>query len=745
MYQALLFFLSTLLILACSLSGNDSPIPKREEIPAYRLDRNYRPEVSAYRVDEPPKIDGHLEEEVWQNAPLVGPLLQYRPKPYTHMDQQTFFRVAYDDDNLYIAVWCWDNEPEKIAARIMRRDDSLSDDDTFIIALDTFHDKRNGYWFRVNPNGTRQDAIITNNVNINIQWDGIWDCKTQITPHGWMAEMAFPLTTFSFDPATSDWGMNITRYIKRLEQRGTWSSPRRSMRSYYVSEAGSIKGLEGLRQGLGLEFNPYILGKNHEDKNLGTSDFDFEWGGDFRYRITPKISATFSYNTDFAAAETDSRQINLTRFSQFFPERRRFFLEDSGVFNYGGLAGRFRRRTRASPAILPYFSRRIGLSRSGRVVPLVGAAKLSGRIGDYNIGVINAVVDSTDELDSQNAFVGRVTKQIWDQSYFGLIATHGDPNSNYDNSLLGTDLQYLTTKFLGQYRLEVNAFAMATDSDNPDFDDGMAPSLGGSLILPADEFDIEAAFMHVDEDFNPALGFAPRRGVRRYFTGLTYKPYIESVDWLRQLGFIYEMEYITDLSGSPQSQKHLFTPLLLSYESGARSSLAFESSSDVPTSDFEISDGVVIPAGSYDWTRGIVKFATADKRMIFLEHEFSFGDFYDGTRIENTAEVTFLPSKYLTAEMSYSKQEVELPRGDFDVKLASLEAHINFTPDFSWSNLVQYDNVSDSMGINSRLIWEYRPGKRVFFVLNQSYLDERTGFVRKQMDTTLKFSSIFRF
>jgi len=154
---------------------------------------------------------------------------------------------------------------------------------------------------------------------------------------------------------------------------------------------------------------------------------------------------------------------------------------------------------------------------------------------------------------------------------------------------------------------------------------------------------------------------------------------------------------------------------------------------------------VMIPAGEYDWTRGVLRFSTADKRMLFFEHEFSFGDFYNGTRIENTSEITFLPSKHLTTELSYSKQEVELPEGDFNVKLASFTALVNFTPDFTWSNLIQYDNVSESMGVNSRLIWEYRPGARIFLVLNQSYLDERSGFVLSQMDTTIKLSSIFRF
>jgi hypothetical protein len=704
-------------------------------------------------VEEPPEIDGHLDEEVWKTAPLAGPLLQHRPSSYTHMDQQTFFRVAYNDNYLYVAIWCWDTEPDKIVARYMRRDDALWDDDSVSINLDTFNDLRNGYTFIINPNGSRHDAISTNNSNYNSQWDGVWEAKTQITDYGWQIEVALPITTFSFDPDSSQWGLNVYRRIKRLDQRGIWSSPRNAVRGYYVSEAGKLNGLSGLKQGLGLEFNPYILGKQSEDKNQGTNDFDFEWGGDFRYRITPKMSATLSYNTDFAAAETDARQVNLTRFSLFFPEKRRFFLEDAGVFNFGGLGGRFRRRTgsRTSPVILPFFSRRIGLNNDGQVVPLIGAAKLSGRVGDYNVGVIDAVVDANGELDSQNAFVGRVSKQIWDQSSFGALVTHGDPNSEYDNLLVGSDFQYLSNKFLNQYRLEVNAFAMATESDHPDFGSGLSPVLGASAVLPADEFDVELAVMHVDDNFDPALGFAPRTGVRRYYTRLVYKPFIESQDWLRQMMHSYEGEYITDLSNKLSSSTHLLSPFQLLFESGDYLFFEAEYSADVPNDKFRIynvdgdENDVFIPAGDYSWTRGLIGFQTSTRRELQLNHDFSFGDFYDGNRTENTSRLTYLPSKHFGTVLSYSKQDVELPSGDFDIQLASLTALINFTPDFTWSNLVQYDNVSDSMGINSRLIWEYRPGKKVFLVLNQSYLDERSGFVLKQNDTSIKLSSIFRF
>ena len=361
------------------------------------------------------------------------------------------------------------------------------------------------------------------------------------------------------------------------------------------------------------------------------------------------------------------------------------------------------------------------------------------------------MVDANGDMDSQNILVGRVTREIFDQSTIGALFTHGDPNSEYENLLLGTDIQYLTNTFLNNYRLELNGFAVATESGHPNFEGGLAPVFGANAVLPADEFDIEVALMHVDDDFNPAMGFAPRTGVRRYYTRLVHKPYIDSKDWLRQMYYTYEGEYITDLSNQRQSSKHLFTPLQLLFESGDTFLMEIASSTDAPVDDFRIynvagdDDDVFISVQDYSWTRGIFALKTSSRRKLQFQHEYSFGNFYDGTRMENTSELVYLPSKHFGAELSYSDQDVELSAGDFNIKLASLTTMVNFTPDLTWSTVAQYDNVSDTMGINSRLVWEYGPGARIFLVINQSYLDERAGFVRKQMDTTLKMSSTFRF
>ena len=354
-----------------SLAGQESadrsreaPPPKpredvlEEEPPVVHM----RPSIEAVRVDEPPDIDGRLDDPVWELAPAAGPLYQYEPLEGDEMSEQTEFRFVYDDEALYIGVWCFDSEPDKILARVMARDDRITDDDSIIVVLDPFLDHRNGYMFMVNPNGARLDALITDNTNINSDWDGIWRARASIDEEGWKAEIEIPFKSLSFDPDSDTWGFNLSRGVKRKSERGRWSSPRRSIRTYNVGEAGRLTGLRDLQQGVGLDVVPYVLGRWTSDRTRASDDVDNEFGGDIRYRVTPNLTASLSYNTDFAETEVDARQVNLTRFPLFFPEKRDFFLEDAGIFEFANL-GRFsRRRTLISgsrpPELLPFFSRR---------------------------------------------------------------------------------------------------------------------------------------------------------------------------------------------------------------------------------------------------------------------------------------------------------------------------------------------------------------------------------------------------
>ena len=325
------------------------------------------------------------------------------------------------------------------------------------------------------------------------------------------------------------------------------------------------------------------------------------------------------------------------------------------------------------------------------------------------------------------------------------MATHGDPNSTDENLLLGSDFRYRTTRFMSKYTLEANLYAMGTHTDGPDYDGGLEPVLAANVSLPNDLFEVEAGYLEIAREFNPALGFAPRRAVRRYSSALAYQPRPESISWLRQYFAIYEAAYFTDLSNELESALNTITPLRIQFESSDEVFLQIEHEFDGPGEPFEIIDGTTIASGDYWWTRGKAGFETAPRRMLSLRYDYSFGGFYDGHRQEHAARLTFLPSKHFGLETDYSINFIDLPVGKFQTQLVSLTALVNFTPDLTWSNLAQYDNISDSLGINSRLIWEYRPGSKLFLVLNQSYLDERTGLVLKQTEATLKAGAILRF
>ena len=284
-----------------------------------------KPSIRAIQVETGPTIDGQLDESVWLQAPAAGPLWQYDPATSEAMSEKTLFRILYDKDYLYIGVWCYDSDPGAINARVMQRDNrSIYSDDYLYMALDTFHDQRNGYIFVVNPNGARYDQIVSNNIFLNSNWDGVWQAGASIDSEGWKAELAIPFKSLSFDPKETTWGFNISRSISRKVERGRWTGAKPNLHTYHVSQAGDIVGLRGLRQGLGIELSPYLLGRWRDQGNSSNASADFDT--DARYRITPNLSATLSYNTDFAEAEVDQRQLNFTRFPLFFPERRAFFL-----------------------------------------------------------------------------------------------------------------------------------------------------------------------------------------------------------------------------------------------------------------------------------------------------------------------------------------------------------------------------------------------------------------------------------
>ena len=702
-----------------------------------------RPTVEAVRVEKGPTIDGHLDDDVWQKAQPAGEFLQNNPKENIPQSQRTEFRIIYDDDALYIGVWCFDTDVKKLTALNMERDGYMKYEDSIVVTLDTFLDRRNGYSFTVNTHGARSDSLISNNSFGGNEWDGAWMARSRVHSWGWVAEIEIPFKTISFDEKKETWGVNVGRSIGRSGDRGDWANSRTSVRSYHISEAGNLVGLKGLKQGLGLDLNPYALGRFSEDRVKDDSDLLGDFGADVRYRLTPSLTALASVNTDFAETESDRRQVNLTRYPLFFPEKRQFFLEDAGIFGFGGVTSSSSRRSseQAETMLMPFFSRRIGLSSAREVVPVRFAGKLTGRVNDYNLGFMDALVDSED--GPQNAFVGRVSRNIFEQSSVGILTTIGDTNSDELNTVNGLDFKYRNSNVLGGRSFVANAYALGSYTEG---EGGLEPAWGANVKLYDRNLDLEAGVMEIGDEFNPALGFVRRRGVRRYNIEAEYTPYYDDIGWLRNSRHGYEASLYTGLSNDIVNTHQTFELLSLALESQDYISLKVEHLSDRPDEDFPIAGGLTIPAGSYDWWAVRMSGYFGLNRPLFLKPYYKVGGFYDGSRQSIGFDTRYIPTPKLRLETGYSLNLIDLEEhGDATINLVSGTVQYSFTPDLMISNLIQYDDLSDSIAVNSRLQWEYRPGSKLFFVVNQGYVDEMTGLALQNFELVAKVGALFRF
>jgi hypothetical protein len=697
------------------------------------IDDDDRPTAVVTRVDVAPVIDGRLDDEVWSRARSFDNLTQVLPVEGAEPSQRTVVSILYDRDYLYIGVRCYDSEPDRIVATQMERDAELNPDDRVEIVIDTFLDRRNAYFFQMSPVGSKGDALITDNGrDFNKPWDGIWEGRATIDDQGWSTEIALPFKTLNFRPGLSSWGFNINRYVKRHEEVLRWSGARRNLGIFRIATAGTLAGLEGMRQGVGLDVRPFFVANWENDRTAGNKSATGEPGFDLRYRLTPSLNFLLTVNTDFAEAEVDSRQINLTRFPLFFPERRDFFLQDAGQFEFGNL-GR---------ELIPFFSRRVGIdSSTGGEVPIEWGTKLTGRAGPWNIGALNVQTENAGAAEDPNLFVTRLARNVGGQSTIGGIVTHGNPTAAEDNALFGMDANFRTTEFMGDKNLTANVFGLATDTEDVS---GDQHAYGASIAYPNDILRFDLAFLEIGENLNPALGFVPRTGVRHYSTGGSYRPRPGGA--VRQYEFSVDGDLFTGTDGEVQTGQVELQPFGMELETGDSLRVEFETTKEVLTQDFVIrpEEGITIPTGSYSWQTARLELDSSDRRPMFFGGSFTHEGFFDGRRTAWRGELSWRPSRFLTTSVEYVQNEVSLPDGDFTTVLGRARANVSFSPDLSWSNFVQFDNDSDSVGINSRMRWIPKPGTELFLVFNESW-ERDDGVEPLAQQFTFKVEYTFRF
>jgi hypothetical protein len=693
-----------------------------------------KPSARAAKIAASIRVDGVLDDPAWQQAMPIGPLVQREPDEAAPATEATEVRILYTASTLYVGVLCRDRTPNAIVSTQLTRDAELESDDSITVVIDPFFDHRNGFLFQVNPAGARADGQIANNAeHMTLDWDGIWDASARITPDGWVAEIAIPFKTLRFKPGQTVWGLNVERMIKRRNELDRWSTPLRDSWISNLAQAGTLEGIEGINQGRGLDIRPYV------STGRENSDGRFQAGIDVFKNLTPNLNASVTVNTDFAETEADARQINLTRFPLFFPEKRAFFLEGAGVFDMAATT---------SAVVLPFHSRRIGLL-NGLEVPIMVGTKIVGRQSDYNIGVLDVQTRGVDDfgapgerLDGQNLLVARVSRNIFRQSWIGGIVTHGNPSGDGENTLVGADVRLATSTFRGDKNLSTSAFFLRTDDEASSTTDY---AFGGNVDYPNDLWDCSLGWRQVGDNFQPALGFVPRRGIRRFSPGISFMPRPERFG-IRQMFFEAQPAVVTDLHNVVQTWGVFTAPLNVEFESGDKAEFNYMPQYERLTEPFEIEDGILIPVGSYTMNRYGLQVETADKRPFVVAADVSWGEFYSGTRRDLQLEVFFKPSTHVFASVQYERNDVRLKEGAFAAQVFTVRADYNFSPNVSWANLLQYDTESRIVGVQSRFRWILKPGNDLFLVLNRGWYrqegDDR--YIRAFDKGTVKLQYTFR-
>ena len=696
-----------------------------------------RPTLEAGKLTGQIKIDGHLDEVDWESAEILDDFRTTEPVENGTSSNPTIVRVLADEKYLIIGIECLDSNANDIVRFSKIRDADISEEDHVKIVLDPFLDGQSGYIFAVNAFAARYDALVSRRgESENDDWDAIWEARTAISTKGWTVEIRIPIQSIYFRKGLSTWGFNVERRIQRNQETIRWANVKRDQWFIQTSRAGLLTGLPEFNYGLGLNVRPSLVGRFNKDGAGSPMKFEFEPSLDVSQRLSPNVLATMTLNTDFAETEVDTRQTNLTRFPLFFPEKRSFFLEGSDIFEFGFGTG--------SNTVLPFFSRRIGLFDDNEI-PILAGAKLNGRVGKTafgGLGVHTKSFASNDQpYDASTMGVMRVRQNVLKESSVGVIASMGDPLGREDSWMSGADFTYQTTRFNGDKNFIAGAWALYTDRADLKED---RSAFGFKIDYPNDKWDLALIYSRIGSEFDPSLGFVPRKGVHYMRLGTTYAPRPKT-SWLRQMFHQLYSTYIRDLNGSWQSYDIFTAPINWQLESGDRVEFNVRPVGENILVPFEIAENVFIPENEYHFMRYRLEAEFAAKRKLNGEATWWFGSFYEGNLHELELELNWNPSSLLRFELNGVRNIGRLPWGDFDQTLIGSRVRFNVNSDLQLNSYLQYDTDSRILGLNVRIHWIFSPLGDVILVFNHNTLDDITqNWVLQNQQVLLKFRYNFR-
>ena len=570
------------------------------------------------------ELDGRLNEEAWRRASPAGDFIQVDPDNGKAATEPTEVRVLYSSESLYFGVTCLDSEPDKWLGYQRRRDEFLQSDDRFMWTIDTFLDGRSGYFFEMNPSGLMGDSLMGVGGVDNRQWDGIWNARVERSDIGWTIEIEIPFRTLNFDPNADSWGINFQRTVRRKNEDSIWMGWARNQGLRRMTNAGLVTGLRDLSQGLGLDVKPFLTvqGQSSPGRGDATTIRKQDVGVDVFYSLTPGLRSVLTVNTDFAQTEVDQRQVNLTRFSLFFPEKRDFFLDGAPFFAFGSPTG-------GDLIVNPFFSRRVGLSPTGAPQPIDFGTKLTGQAGAYDVGVLQVQTREDAVLPGDQFLVSRVRRRMFVQSYVGAIYTLRDTRADdlTARHTAGLDFRLATARFRGSQNLEATGYYLYTSGADP----GNKSSFGGRIAYPNDRWNGEFSTREVGDTFDPAVGFVTRRGYRRYQPFLEFAPRPRSSRVVRRYSFSAAGDLQTDLANGTLTRAADLKFFQVDFQSQENFSATVTPTYERLDAPFAIAPGIVLPAGAtYDFARFNLRGQTANRRKLAVNGYIETGGFYSG-------------------------------------------------------------------------------------------------------------------
>jgi Domain of unknown function (DUF5916)/Carbohydrate family 9 binding domain-like len=665
--------------------------------------------ATAARADHPPRLDGTLDDPLWATAPLISDFRQREPHETQPATENTEVRILYDSRHLYIGIHCYDSSPNAIVATQLRRDLSQDLDDNFAIAIDSTLSHRNAYVFQVNPLGTQRDgriveeqAPLQNDSIIDPNWDGLWNSAAKTTADGWTATLDIPFSTLNFrGSSVSSWGLNFRRFIRRKNEEDEWSGFHRIFGFWRVSQAGTLQGLSGIESGGLLVVKPYGLLGAQSLSNQPWSALH-SGGVDVKYGLASNLIALGTVNTDFSDSDVDQQQFNLTPFPIAIPEKRRFFLENSDIFEF-----------LLWNQDLLFFSRQIGIDPiSGQEVPIDAGGKIAGHAAGFDLGIMDVKTRAVGTNPDANYSVLRVKRPLTPGSYIGFIATDKESGHSLDpyNRSGGLDAKFILFNNLNLRGYYAKTWSPSLNSENAAF--------GGRLTYANNWFNVYAGRGITEKNFNAEVGFLSRTGVEStiFQANLTPRPHFWNLREIDLGGFV---DSNPTTSGSLEFQEVSPTIRIIFNDGAEIDSNPQDMIAQVLTQPLHLYKNISIPAGSYRFASHQLAYTSAGARRFTYTGSFQWGDYYDGTLKTATVTTQYRPNSNLALALNNTVNVFRLPQGDFNIDLAGLQVSYAFTRFLNLTTFLQSDTAqTKAASANIRLRYTFRPDSDLYVIYN---------------------------